>query len=199
MKTSFLKGKKRVTIDPGEYYVTSGDEIISTLLGSCVSACLWDPKTGIVGMNHFLLASRSLRSNTPLILSESGRYGINAMELLINAMLQKGAERRRLQAKVFGGGNVLPAGKEGVQYFDIGQVNSQFIMEFLRMERIPLIASSLGGDYGRVIHLTACDFSVYMKRIETQVQRKVVEQERSYLKQQLENREQERPGSVNVW
>lgn len=202
MKVSTHQGKKRVTIDPGEFYVTGGDEIISTLLGSCVAACLWDPVSRIIGMNHFLLATPSNPGKTPLILSESGRYGIHAMELLINAMLQHGAERRRLQAKVFGGGNVLKLEQDKVKFFDIGQLNSTFIREFLETEKIPLVASSLGGDFGRVIHFAADDYSVYMKRIVSAAQNELIQQEKTYLQRQLKVREalkSEAKSRIQVW
>ena len=107
MKVSTFKGLKRFTIDPGEYHVASGNVVISTLLGSCVAACLWDPVKRLIGMNHFLLANQRYSKSLSVIQSEAGRYGIHAMELLINAMLKAGADRANLQAKAFGGGNVL--------------------------------------------------------------------------------------------
>ena len=194
------KGKPRIVIDPGEYYVTDRDEIISTLLGSCVAACLWDPVSRIIGMNHFLLAHNRQESREALLISEAGRYGIHAMELLINAMLKKGASKSRLQAKVFGGGNVLPIETDEQRFFNIGEVNSLFIRAFLKNEGIRLQASSLGGDYGRIIHFTASDFSVYMKRIETRKQ-ELLEQERNYLQRQLRitAAEKQRASSVQIW
>lgn len=166
MKTSLFKGVKRYTIDPGEYFVSKEKIIISTLLGSCVSACLWDPVNKVIGMNHFLLANRRYVRDRSVIESEAGRYGINAMELLINEMLKCGAARANLRAKAFGGGNVLQNYSAGDSFFAIGDVNSRFILEFLDNEAIPLEMSDLGGRQGRVINFVADDFSVYMKRIE---------------------------------
>jgi len=202
LRTAIHDGKPRIIIDPGEYYVTGDDEIISTLLGSCVSACLWDPVNRIVGMNHFLLASRNAYNKVPLIQSAEGRYGVHAMELLINAMLKAGANKQLLKAKAFGGGNVLKDTEGGGEYFAIGRMNSQFITEFLRNESIPLVSSSLGADYGRVIHFTADDFSVYMKRIETTRQRQLVQQEKAYLKKQLKTQKeqsQHEQSSIQIW
>lgn len=202
MRTAVHGGKSRIIIDPGEYYVTGDDEIISTLLGSCVSACLWDPVNRIIGMNHFLLASRNGHSNISLIQSSAGRYGVHAMELLINAMLKVGASKQQLKAKAFGGGNVLKETEGGGEHFAIGRMNSQFITEFLRNESIPLVASSLGADYGRVIHFAADDFSVYMKRIETTKQRQLVQQEQAYLNKQLKTQQeqsQHEQSSIQIW
>ena len=93
----------RVTIRPGEHKVTKETMVFSTLLGSCVSACLYDPVSRVSGMNHFLLANRRYARNLPLNVTDAGRYGINAMELLINDMMKLGAVKARLKAKVFGG------------------------------------------------------------------------------------------------
>src|SRR3989338_11179058 len=90
---------------PGEYYVTSRDMLLVTVLGSCVSACIRDRTTGIGGMNHFMLPHGGQDENSPL--STSARYGSYAMEVLINQLLKLGAKRNNLEAKVFGGGNVL--------------------------------------------------------------------------------------------
>ena len=138
MRTLVEGGKKRVVIDPGEYFVTREDLTISTLLGSCVSACLWDPVNQIVGMNHFLLATRNPNTSTPLMMSEAGRYGIHAMELLINSMLRKGAKKNLIRAKAFGGGSVLVGSNKTDYKFNIGEMNSQFIIDFLRNEKIPI-------------------------------------------------------------
>ena len=189
MRTLVENGKKRVVIDPGEYYVTNEDLVISTLLGSCVSACLWDSVNRVAGMNHFLLAEKHYSKDTPLMASEAGRYGINAMELLINAMLRKGAKKHLIRAKAFGGGNVLTNSYKGQSHFDIGNINSRFIIDFLANENIPIDTYHLGGDFGRVIHLTSSDFSVYMKRIGTTAEQVLVRKEKEYLKSELSQRE----------
>ncbi len=193
-----MNGKKRIIIDPGEYYVTRDNIILSTLLGSCVAACLWDPVNRVIGMNHFLLANRRYAQEMPVIVSEAGRYGIHAMEMLINTMLGKGASRGHLRAKAFGGGNVLKNITAGDSFFAVGDVNSRFIIEFLRNENIPLETQHLGGDFGRVIHFDAIDYSVYMKRIETGVdQKKLVEEEKQYFRKEIAEHDREEKSKVS--
>ena len=191
-------------IDPGEFYVSQKNEIISTLLGSCVATCLWDPVNHIIGMNHFLLAKKNFGSDQSLIMSDAGRYGIHAMELLINAMIKQGANRRLLQAKAFGGGNVIKNIYSGDHFFAIGDVNSRFVVEFLQNENIPLKASHLGGEHGRVIHFDAQDFSVYMKRIEAATEAKVANEERHYYRQEVARRKSieqtaDQTSSIEIW
>jgi chemotaxis protein CheD len=203
MKVSTFNGMQRFTIDPGEYHVAQGNVIISTLLGSCVSACLWDPVKRIIGMNHFLLANQRYSREMPVIQSEAGRYGIHAMELLINAMFKAGASKSNLQAKAFGGGNVLANLYKQESFFAVGDVNSRFILEFLKNERIPLVASDLGGEHGRVINFVAADFSVYLKRIErTDSEKQVVAAEHRYYDKELARQKQDevqKPTEVAYW
>jgi chemotaxis protein CheD len=181
MQVGQYQGLPRIIIDPGESYVTKKNEIISTLLGSCVAACLYDPVNRVIGMNHFLLAQQHSAHNAALLGSEGGRYGIHAMELLINQMLRHGAERIHLKAKAFGGGDVLKLGNESRGGQSIGAINCEFIRTFLRTEHIPLVASALGGHIGRNIFFLASDFSVYVKRIEHNEEQAVINQEKSYL------------------
>ena len=191
MQIGHYKGLPRVIIDPGESYVTKKDEIISTLLGSCVAACLYDPVNRVIGMNHFLLAQQHSAHNAALLGTahkaallgtESGRYGIHAMELLINQMLRQGAQRIHLKAKAFGGGDVLKLGNELRGGKSIGAINCEFIKTFLRTEGIPLVASGLGGNIGRNIFFLIDDFSVYVKSIEHDEEQAVIQQERRFLK-----------------
>ncbi|MGZ5920345.1 MAG: chemotaxis protein CheD [Rhizomicrobium sp.] len=124
----------------GDTYVSDKpNEVLVTILGSCIAACIRDPHLGVGGMNHFLLPHGS----------DVGRdarcYGINAMELLINELLKSGARRERLQAKIFGGANVM-AGLS-----DIGGRNAEFAEQYLRDEGIPLIGSCTGGTKARKI------------------------------------------------
>lgn len=156
---------QRVVIGPGEFHVSSQPAIISTLLGSCVAACLYDPVQRIMGMNHFLLAFRDPLLPKIIMESDAGRYGLHAMELLINDMLRRGAHKLNLKAKVFGGGNVLLLRQSSGVAQNVGDTNARFIQEFLRKEGIPVIASSLGGNIGRKIHFMGNDFSVYVKPI----------------------------------
>ena len=202
MKVTRHQDIKRIIIDPGEYYVSDQNLIISTLLGSCVSACLWDPVHRIIGMNHFLLAHKRYAQDLPVIASEAGRYGIHSMELLINSMLQLGAEKHLLRAKAFGGGNVIRNIGTQDNFFAVGEVNTRFIREFLQAENIPLENAHLGGDVGRVIHFHALDFSVYLKRIEQQQDTQLAQQERAYWTQSLvaqEQQESNAPTQVQYW
>ena len=157
---------KRVVLSPGEYFVSREELVISTLLGSCVAACLWDEPNRIIGMNHFLLASRHYAKNESLCHTEAGKYGIHSMELLINGMMKLGARRENLKAKAFGGASMIVDRTRRDNFVCVGEVNSRFIVEFLKTDGIPLVASDLGGDVGRVIHFFSDDFSVYFRRME---------------------------------
>ncbi|AEI94559.1 MULTISPECIES: chemotaxis protein CheD [Roseobacter] len=132
--------KNRKHITQGEWAVSADPErAISTILGSCVSCCLWDPVAKVGGMNHMLLTV-STRSSGACNLA-----GINAMELLINDILKLGGARSRLRAKAFGGARMV-AGLS-----DVGLLNSQFTLDFLRQESIACEGHSLGGDSARHI------------------------------------------------
>jgi len=115
--------------------------LLQTLLGSCVAVCLRDPVTRAGGMNHILLPGKC-DDNQP------SRCGVHAMELLINAVMKEGGDRRRLVAKVFGGGNVIAS----LQSPTIGELNAAFIREFLATEGIPLVAQRLGGTHAVQVH-----------------------------------------------
>ena len=184
-----FKNTRRIVIDPGEYYVSREPEVISTLLGSCVAACLYDPVNRVFGMNHFLLAYRHHADNVPLIQSDEGRYGVYAMELLINEMMKQGANRLNLKAKCFGGGNVLNLREDRENKKTVGDINVAFIKEFLRTENIPLVGASLGGEIGRTVHFVGSDYSVFVKKIDQNLQQMIEKQERLYWKQNLEERE----------
>lgn len=130
----------RHAITQGEHMVSDDPNVcISTLLGSCVSVCLWDPRTRIGGMNHMLLAHVGATSTQPDFV------GINAMELLINALQKRGATRQRLQAKVFGGAQMV----DGLS--SIGPDNAKFALEYLERESITCTGQSIGGDAARQI------------------------------------------------
>jgi chemotaxis protein CheD len=130
---------RKIHIIQGEYQVvTEADVVLSTVLGSCVAACLRDPEARVGGMNHFLLPGA--QTAQPL---EAERYGAYLMELLINGLLQRGAKRDRIEAKLFGGARMV----EGLS--DIGAQNGVFAKEFLRNEGIRIVAENLGGRHGR--------------------------------------------------
>lgn len=129
---------KTITIIQGDFAV-SGDPavVMSTVLGSCVAVCLYDPDAGVGGMNHFLLAGNGDAR------SDDMRYGVNAMELLINQLLRAGAARDRLSAKLFGGARMTTHAR------DIGLSNATFAQTFLKDEGIPCVSQSLGGAQAR--------------------------------------------------
>lgn len=190
--TTIERGKfKRISIGPGEYHVTNQRVIISTLLGSCVAACLYDPVRGVVGMNHFLLSNRRYAQNMALCITEAGRYGVHAMELVINEMIKMGAKRENIRAKAFGGGSVLQTSGEKDNFFCVGEVNNRFIIEFLRNEGIPLTASDMGGDRGRVIHFVSeHNYPVYVRKIKKIFNLKLVDREKRFWQESIENQEQ---------
>ncbi len=127
-------------IAQGEYAIGNGQGgAIATILGSCVASCMYDPMAQVGGMNHFLVPDGF--SST----AQSASYGINAMELLINALIKQGANRARLQAKVFGGARMISG------LTDIGAKNGEFVLAFLRREGITCVNASLGGNQARRI------------------------------------------------
>lgn len=196
MKVLPYKTTRRIIIDPGEYYVSRNQEVISTLLGSCVSACLFDPLNRVIGMNHFLLAYRYHSENLPIIESDEGRYGIYAMELLINEMMKQGANRLNLQAKCFGGGNVLSLREDRENHQSVGDVNVLFIKEFLRKENIPIVSACLGGNIGRNVHFVGSDYAVFVKKIDQNLQQLLEQEERRYWKKNLEEHEKTKNTTV---
>jgi chemotaxis protein CheD len=134
-----MSGDQIVYVAQGEFQSSNQPNVVfSTVLGSCVAACIWDPAQGLGGMNHFLLANASDSDR-----SGSSRYGVHAMEMLINDLLKKGASRKSLQAKLFGG--AMMASNLG----DIGTKNAAFARSFLAAEDIPCLAESLGGTNAR--------------------------------------------------
>lgn len=141
---------KRIAIIQGENAVVSApDTVISTLLGSCIAVCLHDAQAHIGGMNHFLLGEPG-RGQT-VAATDMNRYGLHAMELLINAMMHKGASRHRLCAQVFGGGNIQAA------FGPIGTRNAEFAMRFLKTEGIPVQQANVGGTQARKVEFRAWD------------------------------------------
>lgn len=198
MITAPFKATRRVIIEPGEFYASRQPEVISTLLGSCVAACLFDPVNQVFGMNHFLLAYRHFAHTQPVLQAEEGRYGIFAMELLINAMMKKGANRLNIKAKCFGGGNVLKLREDRENQQTVGDVNVDFIKEFLASEKIPLISSCLGGKHGRNVHFVGTDYAVFISKIGEAQEQLLEKQERRYWKQNITEQEQ-RKNKAEFW
>jgi len=166
--------RQAVKILPGEYFVTNGDKMIVTVLGSCVAVCLRDKVIGIGGMNHFLLPSDG--ADGPGLLTESARYGVYAMELLINHLLKMGANRARLEAKVFGGGNVL----RGLTVNNVGQRNAEFVLDYLHTERIPIVAKDLLDEYPRKVYFFPDSGKVLVKKIKSLHNTTIIDRESEY-------------------
>ena len=171
-------GRKMISIHPGEFYVTAGNEIISTVLGSCVAVAMFDRAKRVGGLNHFMLPASFDQSH--MYTSNSGKYGMYAMELLINGLLKAGANRANLRAKVFGGGSVLRV-RPGNNGRTIPQSNIEFAMAFLRTEGIPVESSDTGGVNGRKILYFAQDHSVKLKRLGSRGITEVTREEEEYL------------------
>jgi chemotaxis protein CheD len=159
---------------PGEYYVTGRDMLLVTVLGSCVSACIRDPRTGLGGMNHFMLPQGGGDEHNPL--SSSARYGGYAMEVLINQLVKMGASRAGLEAKVFGGGAVL----RGFTTVKVGQKNSEFVLEYLRNERIRVVAQDLQDLYPRKVYYWPSSGRVLVRKLKSVHNNTIVEREKDY-------------------
>lgn len=130
----------RITVMQGQVYVGTGaPEILTTVLGSCIACCLYDPIARVGGMNHFLLAEPTPGSGTVA----DQNYGIFLMELLINQMMTRGGVKSRMKAHIYGGGN-MHAGMTR-----IGDANARFALNFLMDEGIPVVRQDVGGDSAR--------------------------------------------------
>ncbi|MCP4180118.1 MAG: chemotaxis protein CheD [bacterium] len=180
-----------ITIYPGEMYISTEHEILSTVLGSCIAVCLYDTIKKIGGMNHFVLPVSSLENNKLFVDSscikkeqlseESMRYGITAMDTLIAEMQKKGATRLNLVAKIFGGGNVLTRGGSTRQ--SVGDKNIDFARAYLKMEKIKISKEDVGRDFGRKIFFMTEKGSVFVKKVGFDP---IEKKEQEYLKKLLE-------------
>ena len=158
---------------PGEFYVTGDDMVLVTVLGSCVSACIRDPRTGVGGMNHFMLPDGGSADE---VANASARYGTYAMEVLINTILKHGARRASLEAKVFGGGNVL----EGLTVANVGPRNAAFVRSFLKIEGIPVRAHDLEDIYPRKVYFFPRTGRTMVRKLKTANDSGLIAREREY-------------------
>jgi chemotaxis protein CheD len=166
------------TIHPGEYHASAEDGIIATVLGSCVAVALYDPVHRFGGLNHFMLPGH-LKDRERYYLTNAGKYGMFAMELLINEMLKMGTRRKDLIAKVFGGASVL--NRQGTFSSTIPEDNIRFAQSFLETEGIPVVAQDVGGRIARKIFYFPTTSRVLLKRISGTLIRPVEQQEEQYL------------------
>ncbi|MGL4603951.1 MAG: chemoreceptor glutamine deamidase CheD [Iodobacter sp.] len=159
---------------PGEYYVTGRNMLLVTVLGSCVAACIRDRKTGVGGMNHFMLPEAA--DEATAIAGLPTRYGTYAMEILINQIMKMGGSKSSLEAKVFGGGNVL----RGFTVSNIGQKNVDFVRSFLELERIPVVAEDLLDIYPRKVYFFPQTGRVLVKKLKAVHNDTIIEREKDY-------------------
>lgn len=159
---------------PGEYYFTRKPMLIVTVLGSCVAACIRDRISGIGGMNHFMLPEGGGDPAGPV--SASMRYGAYAMEVLINQLLKAGARRENLEAKVFGGGNVL----RGFTAMNVGERNARFVLDFLKAEKIPVVAQDLNDIHPRKVYFFPATGKVLVKKLRQLNNYTLVKREQDY-------------------
>ncbi len=174
------------TLHPGEYAVSTEGQVIGTVLGSCIAVALYDRRRKIAGMNHFMLPGQ-VRPES-FIQSESGKYGMFAMELLINEMIKHGSARTDMVAKVFGGGHVLRGKDAGVPLSSVAQSNIDFAFSYLETEGIRVEASDVGGTTARKIFLFPEDFRILLKRITGTLVTSVEREEAEYFKTIREKR-----------
>ncbi len=157
---------------PGEYFVCTRNMLLVTVLGSCVAACIRDVRTGVGGMNHFMLPDREAAGGESI----GARYGTYAMEVLIGHLLKLGARRENLEAKVFGGGNVLP----GLVQANVGHKNAAFVEEFLRTESIRIAARDLAAGHPRKVYYFPANGRVLVKRLRSLHNDTMLERETAY-------------------
>lgn len=159
---------------PGEYYVTARDMVLVTVLGSCVAACIRDRVSGIGGMNHFMLPEG--KEFHPGLTSLPTRYGSYAMELMINQLLKLGARRSNLEAKLFGGGNVV----RGITQANIGARNAEFALGYLNAEGISVASQDLLDVFPRKVYFFPNSGRVLVKKLRKLHNETILERERAY-------------------
>ena len=155
-----------VKVLPGEYFVSEENLLIVTVLGSCIAACIWDGRAQVGGMNHFMLPDGESDGG--------GRYGSYAMELLINEMMKKGARRESMQAKIFGGGQVM----HSFTSMNVGERNTAFVLDYLRTERIPIVSQDVLDIYPRKVCYFPQSGKAMVKRLAHAHPEKLAVQER---------------------
>ena len=161
-----------VKVLPGEFYVTIKEQMIVTVLGSCVAACIRDKDLGVGGLNHFMLPDSGGG-----VASTSARYGAYAMELLINNILKMGGRRHRLEAKIFGGGRVMAT----LANSNVGERNVAFVREFLRNENIPIVAEDLLDVYPRKVYFFPFNGKVKLKKLLSTHNDTLAQREQAYV------------------
>ncbi len=157
---------------PGEFFVSSTPMIVYTVLGSCISACIRDPVTGVGGMNHFMLPKPKDGGNDSW--GESTRYGSYAMESLINEILKQGGVKSRLEVKLFGAGKIYEGN------IDVGARNAEWVLSFLKTEGLTAAKTDLGDVCPRKVYYFTDSGRVLLKKIERLKNRTILERENEY-------------------
>jgi chemotaxis protein CheD len=179
-----------INVPPGGQAIASAEgELLSTVLGSCVAACLRDPVTGIGGMNHFLLPGEELSDAAT---TDDMRFGVASMEQLINALIKQGAMRSRLQAKLFGGATMMAARTDG----SVGGRNARFALRFLACEGIAVAAQDLGGDTPRRANFEPATGRAWVNRLPSPTARDIAATENDYRKSIMQR---DRAGDLEVF
>lgn len=164
---------------PGEYYVTRHDEIVTTVLGSCVSACIRDTEFGIGGMNHFMLPNARQGTTRDQwrtrYLSAETRYGSFAMEQLINDIQKHGGVRNNLEVKVVGGGRILAS------MTDVGRRNIEFVRDYLSIEGFRIVGEDLGDIFPRKVLYHPLSGKVQVKKLRSLHNETIIDRETHYL------------------
>ncbi len=161
---------------PGEYYVTRSNEIITTVLGSCVSACMHDVVAGVGGMNHFMLPVSNGQgwSGSSDLVSTANRYGNLAMEHMINEILKNGGRKRNIEVKIFGGGSIISS------MTHIGEMNIKFVRVYLENEGLRLAGEDVGGIYPRKVVYFPATGRVMVKKLKQVRNDVILEREKQY-------------------
>jgi chemotaxis protein CheD len=168
-------GKEAVKVLPGEYFVHDEDLLITTTLGSCIAACLWDRQQRVGGMNHFMLPDAGATGQ------DGGRYGGFAMELLINELIKRGATRATMEAKVFGGGAVI----SGMNGLNVGERNTRFVLDYLATERITVVSKDVLDVFPRKVCFLPHSGRAMVKRLASTNRDVLLAQERAALQRTL--------------
>ena len=178
---------------PGEFYVTAGEEMIITTLGSCVSACIRDPRTKVGGLNHFMLPLSDGEKNDSWIRQDAGaatRYGNFAMERLINEILKRGARRSELEVKVVGGGQMYASRNQ------VGLQNITFVRAYLAAEGLAIASEDLGDIHPRQVRYFPRTGRMQVRRLATPMARGTNEREAAY---QAQLRQESMTGDIELF
>ena len=164
--------KEVVRLMPGEFFVSREAEVLTTVLGSCVAACIRDKQHNIGGMNHFMLPDADMGAGVDT--ATAGRYGTHAMQFLIDGIVSLGGSAKNLEVKIFGGGRIV----EGMS--DVGDRNIKFIREFLHKAGIPVSAEDVGLAFPRKVNYFVDTGKVMVKKLRSIHSRSILADEQSY-------------------